>query len=68
MNKQQKDCNPTICNNNDLMSEWIFMTKWLIKECCTKCLKQEVCIRIIDLLNTKRYEQALDLIWYTHVP
>jgi len=50
------------------MSEWIFMTKWLIKECCTKCLKQEVCIRIIDLLNTKRYEQALDLIWYTHVP
>lgn len=66
MKQQLKDCNPTINNRTDLMTnEFEFMDKESIKERCTECNKQEVCIRIVNLLLAKRPDEALDLIKYT---
>jgi hypothetical protein len=44
------------------------MNKDLIKERCIQCTKQEVCIRIVDLLSANRLDDALDLLTYTDVP
>lgn len=69
MKEQIKDCCPTICNKNDLMTNWWeFMDRDGIKERCIQCTKQEVCIRIVDLLLANRVDNALDLLTYTDVP
>lgn len=66
MKQQLKDCNPTIVNLTDLMTnEFEFMNKELIKERCIDCSKQEVCIRITELLLQHKPDEALDLIKYT---
>lgn len=62
MKQQINNCNPTICNQTDLMSDTVFMNKTLIKEYCTKCIKQEVCIRIVELLKAHKPQDALDLL------
>lgn len=60
-----KDCKPTICNQDTLMTgEWEFMNRDEIKERCSECIKQEVCIRIVNLLQSHKIDEALDLITY----
>jgi len=66
MVEKLKDCSPTICDRTDLMTnEFEFMNKDNIKEKCIECTKQEVCIRIVELLSVHRTDDAMELIKYT---
>jgi len=60
-------CRPTICDKQALMSEDdVFMTKDLIREECSKCLHNNLCLQVIDLLNNKHpneAEQLIDWMW-----
>lgn len=66
MKTHLKDCSPSVCNGTDLMTnEWEFMNKENIKERCIDCTKQEVCIRIVDLLTSHKVDAAIELVKYT---
>lgn len=40
----------TICNRADLLCDWEFVDKELIKEKC-ECVKKAMCLHIADLLK-----------------
>lgn len=68
MQQRIKCCNPTIVNKDTLMTEdFMFMDKDIIREWCN-CVKKNICLQIIDLLNNKKLDEAERLIsWMQEV-
>lgn len=62
MKQTFKNCNPTICNNDFLMTDgWEFMYRQDIKDRCV-CINKQICIRIAELLQENKKKDALELI------
>jgi hypothetical protein len=60
--KREWPCNPTILDQDTLMTDdWEFATKEIINDKCV-CYKSDVCKQIVDLLDHKQYNIALELI------
>lgn len=64
MKQTLKDCTDlTICNQTDLMTNWVFITKEVYKENCSKdCVRKSTCWAIIDLLLAWKFGEAIDLL------
>lgn len=56
------NCNPTILDNDTLMSwDGVFMTKEMVKENCV-CKYSDICQTMIDLIDNKKAELAHNLL------
>jgi hypothetical protein len=62
MKKQISDCNPTINNGTDLMTDdWTFIDKEVYKNNCkSSCMLKKVCWVILDLLSTWKSDEATE--------
>lgn len=61
MEKNYKDCEPTICWNDLLSGENTYMTKEMIREKCD-CNSKSVCLQLVDLLKNWHLKEAQDLL------
>jgi len=52
----------SICNKTDLMCDWEFMNKELIKDKCEKCLYKALCLEAVDLIKNWHRPEATDLL------
>lgn len=59
-NKQEYNWDLSICNREDLMCQNIFIDKEYINDKC-KCIHSDTCKAIVDLLENKKLEEALEL-------
>jgi|BioPla2DNA2_1021312.scaffolds.fasta_scaffold662995_1 hypothetical protein len=51
----------TICNRADLLCDWEFVDKELIKEKC-ECVKKAMCLHIADLLKNWHRPEATEVL------
>ena len=58
-NKQEYNWDLTICNWKYLLCDWVFIDEEIINNKC-KCVRKSSCLAIVDLLNNKKYKEALD--------
>lgn len=59
MKVKLKDCLPWILDWDTLITGWgEFMTKELIRERCVDCIQKALCLRVVDLLNNGKAEEA----------
>ena len=65
MLRQIKECNPTILDQDTLMSgDGLFIDLETYKASCSKdCSHKKECGLIINLLDAGKYEQAIKILW-----
>jgi hypothetical protein len=61
MERKISNCNPSICNWEDLATgDFVFINKDTIRDWC-ECSNKATCLQIVDLLNNHKLVEALEL-------